>query len=40
MPIYMDTHKNVEGLTAEAAAGVHQKDLKIQRKHGVDYLKY
>lgn len=40
MPIYMDTHKHVPGLTAEAAAGVHQKDLEVQGKHGVHYLKY
>ena len=40
MPIFMDTHKNVEGLTAEAAAGVHQKDIETQAKHGANYLKY
>ena len=36
----MDSHKNVEGLTAEAVAGAHQKDLEVQGKHGVNYLKY
>ena len=40
MPMYMDSHKNVEGLTAEAVAGAHQKDLEIQGKHGVNYLRY
>ncbi len=40
MPMYMDSHKNVEGLTAEAVAGAHQKDLEVQGKHGVNYLKY
>jgi hypothetical protein len=40
MPLYMDTHKNVEGLTAEAIAGAHQRDLEVQEKHGVTYLKY
>ena len=40
MPIYMDTHTKVEGLTAEAVAGAHQRDLEVQSKHGVDYLKY
>ena len=40
MPLYMDSHKNVEGLTAEAVAGAHQKDLEVQGKHGVNYLKY
>lgn len=36
----MDIHKNLEGLTAEAIAGAHQKDLEIQDKHGVKYLNY
>lgn len=40
MPLYMDIHKNVEGLTAEAVTRAHQKDLEVQGKHGVKYLKY
>jgi hypothetical protein len=36
----MDVHHHVEGLTAEAVAGAHQKDLEVQQKHGVKYLKY
>ena len=40
MPLYMDTHERVEGLTADAVAGAHQKDLEVQGKHGVKYLKY
>jgi hypothetical protein len=36
----MDVHRNVEGLTAEAVAGAHQKDLETQAQHGVNYLKY
>ena len=40
MPIYMDIHKGVEGLTAEAVAGAHQKDLEIQGQYGVKYLRY
>ena len=40
MPLYMDSHKNVTDLTAEAVAGAHQKDLEVQGKHGVNYLKY
>ncbi len=40
MPLFMDIHKGVEGLTAEAVAGAHQKDLEVQEKHGVKYLKY
>lgn len=40
MPLYMDTHKKVEGLTAEAVAGAHKADLEVQGKHGVNYLNY
>ena len=40
MPLYMDIHKGVEGLNAEAVAGAHMKDIEVQDKHGVKYLKY
>jgi len=40
MPLYMDIHKNVKGLTPEKLADSHQKDLEVQDKHGVKYLKY
>ncbi|HKB71450.1 MAG TPA: DUF4242 domain-containing protein [Thermoanaerobaculia bacterium] len=40
MPLYMDTHNHIEGLTAEAVAGAHKRDLEVQGKHGVKYLKY
>ncbi len=40
MPLYMDVHEKVEGLTAEAVAEAHKKDLEIQHKHGVNYLRY
>jgi len=40
MPLYMDIHKGVEGLTVEGVAGAHMKDLEVQEKHGVKYLKY
>ncbi len=36
MPLYMDIHRNVEGLTAEGVAEAHQKDLETQGKYG-DY---
>ena len=32
----MDVHNKVEGLTAEAVAGAHQRDLQVQEKHGVN----
>ncbi len=37
MPLYMDTHRNVGGLTAEAVIGAHQADLATHEKYGVDY---
>ena len=40
MPLYMDVHRNVTGLTAEAVAGAHARDLETQGKYGVNYLKY
>jgi hypothetical protein len=40
MPLYMDIHQHVEGLTADAVAGAHQRDLEVQAKHGVKYLRY
>jgi hypothetical protein len=40
MPLFMDVHNKVDGLTAEAVAGAHQRDLEVQGQHGVKYLKY
>jgi hypothetical protein len=40
MPLFMDVHKCIDGLTADAVAGAHQKDLEVQHKHGVNYLSY
>ncbi len=40
MPLYMDHHKNLEGLTAEAVAEDHKKDLQVQDEYGVKYHRY
>ena len=40
MPLFMDVHKHVPGLTAEAVAAAHQRDLEVQDQHGVRYLQY
>jgi len=40
MPLFMDVHQKVDGLTADAVAGAHQRDLEVQEKHGVNYLRY
>jgi hypothetical protein len=40
MPLFMDHHRGVEGLTAEAVAEAHKKDLEIQDEYGVKYHRY
>ena len=40
MPLFMDTHDHIEGLTAAAVSQAHQADLKTQGKYGVDYQRY
>jgi hypothetical protein len=40
MPLYIDQHKHIEGLTAEGVAGAHQRDLATQGKYGVNILQY
>src|SRR5438270_12279514 len=40
MPLYMDIHHKVEGLTADAVMHAHEADLQTQEKHGVNYMKY
>ena len=40
MPLYLDVHNKIKGLTKEGVADAHEQDLKVQRKYGVNYLKY
>jgi hypothetical protein len=40
MPLYMDIHEHVEGLTAEAVADAHRKDVETQKRYDVEYLNY
>ena len=40
MPLYMDVHKKVDGVTEEAVAAAHKKDLEVQGRYGVKYQKY
>jgi hypothetical protein len=40
MPLFLDIHQHVDGLTAEAVAGAHKADLETQDKYGVKYLRY
>ena len=39
MPLYMDRHE-IEGVTPQAVAEAHEKDLAVQGKHGVKYRNY
>jgi hypothetical protein len=40
MPLFMDVHHKVDGLTAEAVAGAHKRDMEVGPQYGVEYLKY
>lgn len=40
MPLYMDIHQHVEGLTKDAVAGAHARDLEVQQQYGVNYQQY
>jgi len=40
MPLFLDIHHKVNGLTSDAIADAHRKDLEVQKKFGVNYLKY
>jgi hypothetical protein len=40
MPLFLDVHRNLAGVTAAAGAEAHEKDLAVQARHGVRYLRY
>jgi DNA-binding CsgD family transcriptional regulator len=40
VPLYMDIHRELGDLTAALVADAHHKDLALQSKYGVRYLKY
>ena len=40
MPLYLDTHNKVEGLTEEMIAAAHAADLATEGKYGVTYYRY
>ena len=40
MPLFMDIHQHVDGLTGPAVAQAHAADLATQEKYGVKYLRY
>lgn len=40
MPLFIDIHKKIPGLTAEGVAQAHAADLAVQAKYGVTYYRY
>jgi len=40
MPLYLDVHHKIEGLTGVAVADTHEKDLRLQHKYAVNYIRY
>jgi Protein of unknown function (DUF4242) len=40
MPMFMDIHHKVEGLTAEAVSAAHHQDLAVQARYGVRFIRY
>jgi hypothetical protein len=40
MPLYLDIHHKVERATPENLAAAHKRDLAVQGKYGVNYLRY
>ncbi|MBW3552301.1 MAG: DUF4242 domain-containing protein [Gemmatimonadetes bacterium] len=40
MPLFMDVHRNLEGVTAEALRAAHLKDVDVQERFNVQYHKY
>ena len=40
MPLYLDVHHKIDGLTGNDLSDAHKKDLEVQHKHGVNYIRY
>lgn len=40
MPLYLDVHNKIEGLSTEKVAEAHKRDLAVQGKYDVSYLRY
>jgi Protein of unknown function (DUF4242) len=39
MKLFMDVH-SLAGVTVDAVAAAHAEDLKVQHKHGVEFIRY
>ena len=40
MPLFIDKHRHIPGLTKEAVEGAHAADVATQEKYDVNYLQY
>jgi hypothetical protein len=40
MPLFMDVHNGLEGVTVEDVAAAHRRDLEIQDRYDVKYVRY
>ncbi len=40
MPRYIDVHRGLKGTKLKDVAAAHAKDLEVQNKYGVKFLKY
>ncbi|HUF13422.1 MAG TPA: nickel-binding protein [Longimicrobiales bacterium] len=40
MPLFMDVHRNLDGVTSEALRAAHLKDVEVQERFNVHYHKY
>jgi hypothetical protein len=40
MPLFLDVHTGMDGATAADLAEAHARDLAVQDKYGVRYIKY
>jgi uncharacterized protein DUF4242 len=40
VPLFMDIHHRIEGLTAEAVTAAHEADLQAQARFGVRFVRY
>jgi hypothetical protein len=40
MPLFLDIHNRIPGLTGEMAMDAHARDLAVQDKYGVRFLRY
>jgi len=40
VPLFMDIHQKVEGLTPDAVTAAHAQDLAVQARYGVRFIRY